>query len=189
MESEFFGHSAGAFTGAQKARLGLLREADGGSLLLDEIGEMPLALQAKLLRVLQEGRMRNGDDVLLLSDYFLEQLKQQQPKSIRGFSTATQRCLQSYRFPGNVRELQNAIEQAYTFCAGALIEPEHLPARLRNTSDTDAPNSQPEWPTLQQLQDNYVQQVMAYCQGNKQRAAKLLGVTRRTLYRWLTSAE
>ena len=58
MESEFFGHAAGAFTGAQKARTGLLKEADGGTLLLDEIGEMPLELQAKLLRVLQEGTMR-----------------------------------------------------------------------------------------------------------------------------------
>ncbi len=240
MESEFFGHAAGAFTGAQKARTGLLREADGGSLLLDEIGEMPLALQAKLLRVLQEGRMRpvgsdhevtinvrimaathqpleqrmiegsfredlyyrletfalevpplrqRGDDVLLLSELFLEQLKQQQAKPIRGFSAATQRCLQNYRFPGNVRELQNAIERAYTFCRGALIEPEHLPSRIHSNSDSSHATNQPQWPTLQQLQDDYVQKVMVHCQGNKQRAAQLLGVTRRTLYRWLTSVE
>lgn len=243
MESEFFGHSAGAFTGAQKARAGLLQEASGGTLLLDEMGEMPLALQAKLLRVLQEGTMRpvgsdrevevdvriiaathqnleakvkagefredlfyrletfaiqvpplrqRGDDVMLLADYFLAQLQAQQEKPIEGFSPAAVATLTSYRFPGNVRELQNAIERAYTFCSDGAIEPEHLPARMHESHAQEVEqltSNSSHWPSLQAVQEDYVRQVLAHTEGNKQQAAKILGVTRRTLYRWLDSLE
>lgn len=240
MESEFFGHAAGAFTGAQGARAGLLKEADGGTLLLDEIGEMPMALQAKLLRVLQEGTLRpvgsDGEvavdvriiaathqdlearvrtnafredlfyrletfridvpplrareqDVLLLAQYFLRQQRELNEKPVLGFSTAAKKLLQEYDFPGNVRELRNAIERAYTFCEEEWITPEHFPARLREGSlstDTLTPDGT-TWPTLQEVQERYVRQVLAETEGNKQRAAKILGVTRRTLYRWLTT--
>lgn len=241
LESEFFGHAAGAFTGARNARAGLLKEADGGTLLLDEIGEMPLALQAKLLRVLQEGTMRpvgsdqevrvdvrilaathqdleqrvaagefradlfyrletfslsvpplrqRGDDIELLAEYFIDQLHQQQPKPVQGLSAEARDLLYGYRFPGNVRELQNAIERAYTFCDSDFIEPEHLPARLRQNESAQvaAPVSTPaHWPTMQELQADYVRKVLVYTEGNKQQAARILGVTRRTLYRWLTN--
>ncbi|MGQ4277418.1 sigma-54-dependent transcriptional regulator [Pseudidiomarina sp. E22-M8] len=240
MESEFFGHAAGAFTGAQRARPGLLKEADGGTLLLDEIGEMPLALQAKLLRVLQEGTMRpvgsdqevavdvrivaathqdlearvregsfredlfyrletfrldvpplraREQDILLLAQHFLAQLRASQDKAVLGFATEAKVLLQQYDFPGNVRELQNAIERAYTFCDGEWIMSEHFPRRMRERSLSQqvTPEQGEIWPTLQEVQDRYVQQVLTETEGNKQRAAKILGVTRRTLYRWLTT--
>lgn len=241
MESEFFGHAAGAFTGARNARQGLFKEADGGTLLLDEIAEMPLLLQAKLLRVLQEGKIRpvgsdqeysidvrilaathqdleqkveagsfradlfyrletfslqvpplreRADDLELLADVFLQKLKQQQPKNVQGISPETLDCLYRYPFPGNVRELQNAIERAFTFADSTEIQPADLPGRICNyqPETNQPPKSHTSWPSLQQLQRNYVQQVLQYTAGNKQKAAQLLGITRRTLYRWLEPA-
>ncbi|RUO35463.1 sigma-54-dependent Fis family transcriptional regulator [Aliidiomarina shirensis] len=250
MESEFFGHAAGAFTGAQKARSGLLKEAEGGTLLLDEIGEMPLELQAKLLRVLQEGTMRpvgtdrevtvdvriiaathrdlearvqagsfredlfyrletlalsvpalreRGDDRELLAQNFLAELtadSDQQPV----FSPQAMDCLYQYPFPGNVRELHNAVERAVTFCNGEVIERSHLPERVQNNltasvaaaelgSDvslsTDSDDATPDLKPLSEVQQEYVQYVLRETGGNKRKAAEILGVTRRTLYRWL----
>lgn len=250
MESEFFGHAAGAFTGAQKARSGLLKEAEGGTLLLDEIGEMPLELQAKLLRVLQEGTMRpvgtdrevtvdvriiaathrdlearvqagsfredlfyrletlalsvpalreRGDDRELLAQNFLAELtadSDQQPV----FSQQAMDCLYQYPFPGNVRELHNAVERAVTFCNGEVIERSHLPERVQNNltasvaaaelgSDvslsTDSNDATPELKPLSEVQQDYVHYVLRETGGNKRKAAEILGVTRRTLYRWL----
>ncbi|RUO58975.1 sigma-54-dependent transcriptional regulator [Pseudidiomarina insulisalsae] len=244
MESEFFGHASGAFTGAQRERAGLLREADGGTLLLDEIGEMPLALQAKLLRVLQEGTLRavgsdqeqqvnvriiaathqdlearvrenafradlfyrletfrlrvpplreRGDDKLLLAHHFFNQLRLQQDKTLLGFSPAAQSLIRNYQFPGNVRELQNAVERAYTFCQGDWITPEYFPERMRRATEVTPStianeyDKDSDWATLQEVQERYVKQVLQATEGNKVRAAKILGVTRRTLYRWLAS--
>ncbi|MBD3655189.1 sigma-54 dependent transcriptional regulator [Marinobacter sp.] len=246
MESEFFGHEAGAFTGARQARNGLFAEADGGTLLLDEIGEMPLPLQAKLLRVLQEGTIKpvgsdheesvdvrvvaathvdlldavargvfredlyyrletlaipvpplreRNDDVELLAMHFLQEAARRHGRGPMQLAEATLVTLTDYPFPGNVRELSSAIERAVTFCEGSVVQPEHLPARVRQrqaTADTAASPragleaaSLAEWPTLEQLQNDYVARVMAAVDGNKRRAAGILGVNRRTLYRWL----
>ncbi|HLV77668.1 MAG TPA: sigma-54 dependent transcriptional regulator [Marinobacter sp.] len=247
MESEFFGHEAGAFTGARQPRRGLFAEASGGTLLLDEIGEMPLSLQAKLLRVLQEGAIKpvgsdheeridvrvlaathvnlqeavaagnfredlyyrletlalrvpplrdRGEDVELLAMHFLNQARQRHNRGLIRFSEVALRVLGDYAFPGNVRELSSAIERAVTFCDGDTIQPEHLPERVRkrqNPRGTVGVVAQPDpanlsqWPTLEALQQDYVRRVMAAAGGNKQRAARILGINRRTLYRWLES--
>jgi two-component system NtrC family response regulator len=113
----------------------------------------------------------------------------------RGFlqlSEVAARILADYPFPGNVRELASAIERAVTFCKGDLVLPEHLPARIRKRQAESA-GARPElpvgnlaeWPTLEQLQQDYVGRVIDAVDGNKRRAAQILGVNRRTLYRWL----
>lgn len=242
MESEFFGHEAGAFTGARQARKGLFAEADGGTLLLDEIGEMPLALQAKLLRVLQEGCVKpvgadqeesvdvrilasthvdlqqavaagsfredlyyrletlslnvpplrdRDDDVELLAMHFLREASGRHGRGFMKLSEVTLRTLMDYPFPGNVRELSSAIERAVTFCEGDTIQPDHLPDRIRKRQ-VEVSGQSPlrhsdklsEWPTLEKMQQDYVRQVMNAVEGNKRRAAQILGINRRTLYRW-----
>ena len=236
MESEFFGHAAGAFTGAQKKRQGLLKQADGGTLLLDEIGEMPMALQAKLLRVLQEGTIRavgsdeeetvnvrilaathqdleqqvedgrfrqdlfyrletfslrvpplreRGEDIERLANYFLQQLQKNSDKTVRSISPAALEQLYSYRFPGNVRELQNAIERAFTFSRDDKIAVEDLPQRILDSEHEPDVEYGTEWPTLDEYQNQYIRKVLTHAEGNKSKAAEILGVTRRTLYRWL----
>ncbi len=246
LESEFFGHKAGAFSGASKSRRGLCAEADGGTLFLDEVSEMPLFLQAKLLRMLQDGKIRpvgadkeeqvnvrtvaathqdlekevklgnfrqdlffrletftlrvpplreRGDDLEILAARLLQQLTFQTSKNIQGFDDKTLKILKRYPFPGNVRELKNAIERAVTFCDGKLILPEHLPARIRETSpagimDTESTCSSlmqrdERLPTLSEAEKHYIRHVLNKVGGNKRRAAAILGICRRTLYRKL----
>jgi two-component system, NtrC family, response regulator AtoC len=250
MESEFFGHAAGAFTGARSQRAGLFQQAAGGTLMLDELGEMPLALQAKLLRALQDGQIRpvgsdheiqvdvrvigatnrnlteavadgsfredlyyrletfglqipplraRGDDVQRLAEFFLARFNARQQRAIKGFSDEALTILMSYAFPGNVRELQNAVERAATFCDSLLVEPRHLPERIREhpqsvedqtvvavTSTAPTTSDSPGgMPSLETVQRQYIHQVLKATNGNKRRAADILGITRRTLYRWL----
>ena len=250
LESEFFGHAEGAFSGAERARPGLFRQADGGTLFLDEIGEMPLALQAKLLRALQDGRIRpvgsdhehqvdvrllaatnvdlnekaaagqfredlyyrletfqlelpplreRGEDLDLLAMSFLTQFAAARQRPARLLSGRTQAALHAYSWPGNVRELGNAMERAVTFCEGERIEPEHLPDRVRRGSkerSVNRPEAIPKallegdvLPSLNELRQRYVRYVIERVDGNKRRAAALLGVGRRTLYRWLEEDE
>lgn len=246
LESEFFGHAEGSFTGARKNRKGLFAEAEGGSLLLDEISEMPLFLQAKLLRILQDGKLRRvgenrehevnvrvfgathreideevrlghfredlffrletftlrvpplrerGDDIELLAARFLQQFALALDKKIHGFSERALGCILHYPFPGNVRELRNAIERAVTFTTGDRIHRRHLPARIQKSpqgSDGREIGESPVSPAkkeallpLVEIERRYIQHVMDAVGGNKRRAAEILGIGRRTLYRRL----
>lgn len=249
LESEFFGHAEGAFSGADRARPGLFREADGGTLFLDEIGEMPVALQAKLLRALQDGRIRpvgadrehqvnvrlvaatnqkllervaagefredlyyrleafqlelpplreRQEDLELLAMSFLVRFAAARSRPARRLSAAAQQAMRAYLWPGNVRELRNAMERAVTFCESEEIGTEHLPERIRHSSNeplvsaelttSGLPDSLLEGdmlPDLDELKKRYVKYVLERVDGNKRRAAALLGVGRRTLYRWL----
>ncbi|TVP55318.1 MAG: sigma-54-dependent Fis family transcriptional regulator [Halomonadaceae bacterium] len=254
MESEFFGHSRGAFTGADRARPGLFREAHGGTLLLDEIAEMPLQLQAKLLRALQEGRVKavgsdreeavnvriiaathrdlrqrvasgefredlyyrletlalqvpplreRDNDLEQLAMHFTEQSAARNGRAGLRLDDSAMEILVRYPFPGNIRELANTIERAVTFCNGDRILPEHLPQRVREASEQRADVSQagvlqqmvgdiqdPEQlPTLESVQQIYVDYILNRVSGNKRQAAKILGINRRTLYRWLAPEE
>ncbi|TVT67761.1 MAG: sigma-54-dependent Fis family transcriptional regulator [Pseudomonas sp.] len=250
LESEFFGHVSGAFTGANRAHKGLFQQADGGTLFLDEIGEMPLPLQAKLLRVLQEGTIRpvgaerelsvdvriiaasnrpleteagreafredlffrletfilqvpplrdREEDLELLAAGFVAHFAARSGRPVRGIAPAALAQLRRYPFPGNVRELQNAIERAVTFCHGRSIELEHLPSRIADYRDDKARSAGAELltqlsdgpllPTLEELELRYIEHVLKLVDGNKRRAAALLGIGRRTLYRRLGERE
>jgi len=245
LESEFFGHAAGSFTGARETRQGLFAEADGGSLLLDEISEMPLSLQVKLLRILQDGKLRRvgenreyqvnvrvlaathrdieeevrlthfredlffrletftlrvpplrerGEDVEFLAARFLKQFSLALGKKVRGFSSQAIELINQYPFPGNIRELSNTVERAVTFAAGSWIHAEHLPARIRNyQSGTEGPSADMYDLTvkkehllpLAEVERRYIRHVLEEVEGNKRRAAAILGIGRRTLYRRL----
>jgi two-component system, NtrC family, response regulator AtoC len=248
MESELFGHARGAFTGATQQRPGLFAEADGGTLLLDEIGEMPPDLQAKLLRVLEDGCVRplgadrevavdvrlvaatnrdleaevatgrfredlffrletfalvvpplreRGEDLDLLAAHFVARFAALAGRKPPALSDAALDCLRRYPFPGNVRELANALERATAFCDGREIRPAHLPERVRQsrpvagraTHDSEAGPvpllEGEELPTLETLERRYIRLVMQRTGGNKRQAANVLGIGRRTLYRRL----
>jgi DNA-binding NtrC family response regulator len=247
METELFGHAQGAFTGAGKSRQGIFMEARGGSLLLDEISEMPLFLQAKLLRVLQDGKLRRvgeniedqvdvrilaathrdidqdvrtgefredlffrletfalrvpplrdrGEDIELLADRFLRRFSLGQGKTLKGFSPRALDLISQYPFPGNVRELRNAVERAVTFATGDRIRVAHLPARIRTQASKNVslsvsepglafPADNTALPPLAEIERRYIHHVLARVEGNKRRAAALLGIGRRTLYRRL----
>lgn len=193
MESEFFGHLKGSFTGAVSNKQGLFQAAGGGSLFLDEVADLPLLMQVKLLRAIQEkavrpvgsqaednidvrilsathrdleaeveaGRFRQDlyyrlnvielnvpslrdhlDDIPELAQATLTQLASEYGGMTPTISTAAMEALQTYTFPGNVRELENILERAFTLCEDALIEVEDLQLRPPNVSSparTDAP--------------------------------------------------
>lgn len=138
-----------------------------------------------------------GDDIQRLAEFFLTRFNARQQRQIKGFSDEALGVLQNYLFPGNVRELQNAVERAATFCDSPLIEVRHLPQRIyQQTGDHPAPQldfspalpcsgEADGMPSLETVQRNYIHQVLHATGGNKRRAAEILGITRRTLYRWL----
>lgn len=245
LESELFGHAAGAFTGATKARRGLFAEAHGGTLMLDEIGEMPMDMQASLLRILQDGRVRpvgsnseqlldvrivgatnrdlteevaegrfredlyyrletftlevpplrqRGEDLEKLIAHLISQFNKRRSHPLDGLDPEALALLKAYPFPGNVRELANIIERAVTFCSDHRIGPEHLPPRVRAGASAAPPVSDGDWqpptqnrqmPPLEEVERDYIRHVLEQVGGNKRRAAEILGIGRRTLYRWL----
>ena len=237
LESELFGHVRGAFTGAVAAKKGLFEEADSGTCFLDEIGDISLAMQAKLLRVLQEHEIKRvggtetikidvrivaatnknleelvaekkfredlfyrlnvvsihlpslrerPEDIPLLADHFLKKFAAQNNKPACRISPEAMDILIRYRWPGNVRELENVIERTATLSGTNLIQPEDLPRRLQLEPAQMDLRSLPSRIPLSELEKLYIQKVLEETGGNKKKAADILGIDRRTLYRMAT---
>jgi len=240
LESELFGHERGAFTGADRTKDGLFHVAHGGTLFLDEIGELPRALQPKLLRALEQGEIRRVGattaervDVRLIAatnrnleaevtagrfreDLFwrlnvitievpaLRERPEDIPALVRHFlgsttpaatgsrqppelATETLAVLLGYPWPGNVRELRNAILRALALTADRVLLPEHLPPRIRLAAEPSAlvSASAERQLSMEEVERLYILQILRQVGGNKTRAADLLGLDRKTLYRKL----
>ena len=232
LESELFGHVKGAFTGAVIHKRGLFETANDGTCFLDEIGEISLCVQAKLLRVLQEheikrvggtdsvgvdvrviaatnrdlgalidgGRFREDlfyrlsvvtlqipplrdrrEDIPLLADHFLRVYSTANGRRVSEIAPEAMALMVAYDWPGNIRELEHAIERAVALTTSLVVRPEDLPPKCAGTVPTsDAPGSAL---SLRGVVTRHVHRVLREARWNKKLAAQLLGIHRRTLYR------
>ena len=235
IESELFGYEKGAFTGAENVHKGRFELADGGTIFLDEIGEVNLATQVKLLRVLQEhkfervggektievdvrvvaatnrnleeevksGKFREDlfyrlnvvriempslrermDDIPLLMHAFLREFNIENKKNVKGFDKASKSAMIKYSWPGNIRELKNAVESAVVMCTGDEIKMEDLPRALRAQGEEKSILI-PLGITMDEAEKIIIQENLAANKGNKSRTADILGIGRKTLHRKL----
>jgi two-component system response regulator HydG len=235
LESELFGHVKGAYTGAYRSREGRFESARGGDIFLDEIGDLPLSTQVKLLRVLEEkviervgdnrpiqvdvriisatnkdlkalvdkGAFRDDlffrinvipirlpalqeriEDIPLLADAFFKRAQLKSSKPIHGISREAMSLLMSYEWPGNVRELRSAFEYAFVACRGSMIQPSHLPPNiLRGQEPRRKPGRLPAGRA--ELQKKEFIDALVKEGGNQSEAARLLGVSRVTVWSWI----
>jgi len=232
LESELFGHVRGAYTGAVRDRVGRFEKASGGDIFLDEIGDLPITTQVKLLRVLedkvvervgastpipvdvriisatnrnlphlvQEKRFREDfyfrinvipihlpplrertEDIPLLAETFFRTIRLKSGKDVAGIGDAAMQALMAYQWPGNVRELKSAFEYALVACHNSLIRPAHLPPAVTGGRLGAAPTSRPVL-NLKEIEKQELIEALEKTGGNQSRAAKLLGVTRVTVY-------
>ncbi len=234
LESELFGYKKGAFTDAKKDKPGRFAIANGGTILLDEIGELSLAMQVKLLRVLetkeytplgdnqsvkadfrliactnknlarevQKKRFRSDlyfrlnvvrlslpalaerrEDIPLLVNHFIERFNALQGRRILRCSERVMAALMGYSYPGNVRELENAIEHAFVVCIGDTIQLEDLPSHILAAVAETASASRVRFMPLDSAEADTIRSVLAKHFGNRNRTAAELGVSRNTLWR------
>src|SRR6266581_2459308 len=235
LESELFGHEKGSFTGAHAEKKGLFEIADRGTLFLDEIAELDVAMQAKLLRALQErkirrvggtheisvdvrviaatnrdlramvsdGRFRDDlyyrinvlsvdvpplrerrEDIPVLIDYFVKKHTRNTSRLVRGLTAETRKLMMDYSWPGNVRQLESAIERAILLCEGDQITVDDLPLEVRQESrpvSEGAFKLPPEGISFEDVERDLIMQAMEQTDYNITKSAKLLGLTFRTL--------
>jgi transcriptional regulator with GAF, ATPase, and Fis domain len=231
LESELFGHVKGAFTGAVRDKAGLFQAADGGTLFLDEVGDMPAALQVKVLRALQErvirpvgdgreirvdvrlvaatnrpladlvatGRMREDfyyrirvfeialpplrerrADIPLLLERFLIELGK--GSKVEGISPAALRKLLDHPWPGNIRELRNALEHALVTARDGMIMPADLPVEIRGAGRRGSSRRRPPLAVADRRERARLEEALRKAGGNRTKAAELLGMSRVTLW-------
>jgi len=241
MESEFFGAKKGVYTGAENDRPGILELADGGTIFLDEISELPLDLQAKFLRFLQDKEVRRiGDvsakkvdvrviaatnkdlkelvnqgkfredlyyrlegikieipplrerkeDIPILAYYFLEEFNKKYNTDVKGFSKDALEALINYSWPGNVRQLQNVVNEAciIAFAKGQFIELNHLPKEITGIEDKHAMIF--DYNLAKKMNDTnfttkYLRNLLSFTKGNISQAAKLANIERQSLQKLL----
>lgn len=258
LESELFGHEKGAFTGATDRRLGKFELADGGTIFLDEVGEMSAEIQVKFLRALENQsfervggskllsvdvrviaatnrdleeaireksfrsdlyfRLRvveiilpslrqRPEDILPLAEHFLATFRQRSALGPTGFSEQSRAIMQSYRWPGNIRELRNAVERAHVLSVHTLAEPDDLALSSIHLSEEEKLNEEKQAAAnasssgtidsdfsyhekqLEELEREHILATLRYTEGQKSRAAAILGIERSTLDRKLKKYE
>ena len=246
IEAEFFGHERGAFTGASAMRRGLIEAADGSSLFLDEIGDLPLMMQVKVLHFLEQGRFRRvgstkdqNADVRIIAatnrnlpaeverqsfradlyyrlnvvslhipplrerrdaiqrfvDHFLSHYRRRFSRPGLDVSAAAREHLQNYSWPGNVRELRNCLERAAALSQNDLLESAQFPFLSAKPDQQAAGTNKPAVPanlitmSLEDIEREHILRILADRDGNRERAAAVLGISTRTLYRKLREYE